>query len=106
MFLSTPNTPGDPPRLLQHGVHVYEWEDAELRAVLHDAGLMVADVIGLLPPAPEVTAAALAARYGTGAERWYMRLRESVPEPFLAAVSAAAIGDAAAEIMYVCRRRP
>jgi SAM-dependent methyltransferase len=105
MFLSTPNTPGDPPRLLQHGVHVYEWADAELRAVLYDAGLTVADAIGLLPPTPEVTAAALATQYGTGAERWYTRLRETLPEPFLATVSAAALGNAAAEIMYVCRRR-
>ena len=61
MYLSTPNTPGDPPRMLQHGVHVYEWEDSELRAVLADAGLTVTDTIGLLPPPPQATTQILAA---------------------------------------------
>jgi SAM-dependent methyltransferase len=103
LFLSTPNTPGDPPRLLQHGVHVYEWADDELRAVLADAGLAVLDAIGLLPPAPEVIAQVLAERYGSGAARWYARLAATIPEPFLATVSAAALGPAAAEILYVCR---
>ena len=98
--------PGDPPRMLQHGVHVYEWEDDELRAVLADAGLTVTDAIGLLPPAPEATAQVLAEQYGPGAADWYARLAETIPEPFLATVSAAALGPAAAEIMYVCRRQP
>ncbi|WP_238845341.1 methyltransferase domain-containing protein [Nocardia terpenica] len=31
MYLSTPNTPGPPPRPLQHRVHVYEWSCEELR---------------------------------------------------------------------------
>jgi 2-polyprenyl-3-methyl-5-hydroxy-6-metoxy-1,4-benzoquinol methylase len=105
LFLSTPNTLGDPPRLLQHGVHVYEWADAELRAVLADVGLAVHDTIGLLPPAPEITARVLAEQYGPGAARWYDRLAAIIPEPFLATVSAAALGSAAAEIMYLCRRR-
>jgi SAM-dependent methyltransferase len=105
LFLSTPNTPGDPPRLLQHGVHVYEWADDELRAVLGEAGLAVQDAIGLLPAPPEVTARVLAARYGAGAAQWYARLTETTPEPFLAAVSAAALGAAAAEVMYVCWRK-
>jgi SAM-dependent methyltransferase len=103
LFLSTPNTPGDPPRLLQHGVHVYEWSDNELRAVLADACLEVLDAIGLLPPAPEVTSRILTEQYGPGATRWYDRLAATIPEPFLATVSAAALGPAAAEIMYVCR---
>jgi hypothetical protein len=105
LFLSTPNTLGDPPRLLQHGVHVYEWADAELRAVLADVGLVVQDAIGLLPPASEITARVLAEQYGPGAARWYSRLAATIPEPFLATVSAAALGSAAAEIMYLCRRR-
>jgi SAM-dependent methyltransferase len=105
LYLSTPNTPGEPPRLLQHGVHVYEWSDVELRLVLEDAGLAVEDAVGLLPPSPEATAAVLSARYGDGAASWYARLAETVPEPFLAPVSAAALGEAAAEILYVCRRR-
>lgn len=103
LFLSTPNTPGDPPRLLQHGVHVYEWADAELRTVLAEAGLTVLDAIGLLPPAPHVTAQVLADRYGPGAASWYERLAATIPEPFLATVSAVALGTAAAEIMYLCR---
>lgn len=106
LFLSTPNTPGDPPRLLQHGVHVYEWADAELRAVLADVGLAVLDAIGLLPPAPEITAQVLVKQYGPGAASWYARLAAAIPEPFLATVSAAALGPAAAEIMYVCRSQP
>jgi SAM-dependent methyltransferase len=106
LFLSTPNTPGEQPRLLQHGVHVYEWADTELRAVLSEAGLAVQDAIGLLPPAPEITAQVLVEQYGPGAASWYARLTAVIPEPFLATVSAAALGPAAAEIMYICRRRP
>ncbi|HYS39129.1 MAG TPA: class I SAM-dependent methyltransferase, partial [Pseudonocardiaceae bacterium] len=34
LFLSTPNTPGPPPRPLQHRVHVYEWNTDELMPVL------------------------------------------------------------------------
>src|SRR5208282_4719802 len=104
LYLSTPNTPGEPPRLLQHGVHVYEWSDAELRTVLKKAGLTVEDAVGLLPPPAETITAVLATRYGDGAAAWYARLAETVPEPFLAPISAAALGDAAAEILYVCRR--
>jgi SAM-dependent methyltransferase len=103
LYLSTPNTSGQPPRLLQHGVHVYEWSDTELRLVLEEIGLMVEDAVGLLPPSLETATAALAARYGDGAAAWYARLAETVPEPFLAPVSAAALGDAAVEILYVCR---
>ena len=104
LYLSTANTPGEPPRLLQHGVHVYEWSDAELRTVLKNAGLTVEDAVGLLPPSAETITAVLATRYGDGAAAWYARLAETVPEPFLAPISAAALGDAAAEILYVCRR--
>lgn len=105
LYLSTPNTAGDHPRVLQHGVHVYEWEDSELRAILAGTGLAVTDTIGLLPPAPEAIRHVLTSLYGPGAADWYTRLSEIIPEPFLATVSAAALGAAAAEIMYVCRRR-
>lgn len=105
LYLSTPNTPGDPPRVLQHGVHVYEWEDSELRAVLAGIGLAVTDTIGLLPPPPEATGQILARQYGPGAAAWYSRLSEAIPGPFLATVSAAALGPDAAEIMYVCQRQ-
>ena len=105
LYLSTPNTPGDPPRVLQHGVHVYEWEDSELRAVLAGAGLAVTDTIGLLPPAPQTIRQILARQYGPSAADWYTRLAEIIPQPFLATVSAAALGPAAAEIMYVCQRQ-
>jgi hypothetical protein len=47
--------------------------------------------------------AVLAEQYGPGAARWYDRLTATIPEPFLATVSAAALGPAAAEIMYLCR---
>jgi SAM-dependent methyltransferase len=105
LYLSTPNTQGDPPRLLQHGVHVYEWNDAELRPVLADAGLVIEDTVGLLPPSGEVTVSVLAERYGEGAVAWYRRLTETVPAPFLDVVSAAALGGAALELLYICRRR-
>ena len=105
LYLSTPNTPGDPPRVLQHGVHVYEWEDSELRTVLAGTGLAVTDTIGLLPPTPETIRQVLARQYGPGAADWYTRLAEIIPQPFLATVSAAALGPAAAEIMYVCQRQ-
>ena len=105
LYLSTPNTPGDPPRVLQHGVHVYEWEDSELREVLAGTGLTVTDTIGLLPPPPHATAQILASQYGPAAAAWYTRLAETIPEPVLATVSAAALGPAAAEIMYVCQRQ-
>ena len=47
----------------------------------------------------------VARQYGPGAAAWYTRLAETIPEPFLATVSAAALGPAAAEIMYVCQRQ-
>ena len=104
LYLSTPNTPGSPPRRLQHRVHVYEWHYDELSGVLDKAGLVVEDLIGLLPPCGG-SAAALAKHFGDGAARWYERLVEVVPVPFLDTVVAAAVPEAAAELMYVCSRR-
>jgi hypothetical protein len=52
------------------------------------------------------SAQVLARQYGPGAADWYTRLAEIIPEPFLATVSAAALGPDAAEIMYVCQRQP
>ncbi|MGH8902240.1 MAG: hypothetical protein ACRDYA_11300 [Egibacteraceae bacterium] len=66
LYLSTPNTPGDPPRKLQYRVHVYEWHYDELSHVLAEAGLVVEAVIGLLPPPPQELAAALGHVFGCG----------------------------------------
>lgn len=104
LYLSTPNTKGEPPRLLQHGVHVYEWSDNELREELASAGLRVVDSIGLLPPSSDTIGAALESRYGPGAAEWYARMAATVPAPFLGPVVAAALSDEAAEVMYVCKR--
>lgn len=103
LYLSTPNTPGDPPRRLQHRVHVYEWHQDELSGVLEAAGLEVEDVIGLLPPESGADEA-ITAVWGPGAARWHQRLRQVIPEPFLTTVTAATIPGAAAELLYVCRR--
>lgn len=104
LYLSTPNTPGIPPRRLQHHVHVYEWHQDELTGVLADAGLDVDEIIGLLPPESGLSAA-LASLYGDGAARWYERLREIVPAPFLSTIAAAAVPEIAAELLYACTRR-
>jgi SAM-dependent methyltransferase len=106
LYLSTPNTPGRPPRRLQHRVHVYEWHYDELSCVLAETGLVIEEIIGLLPPPGEDLAAALASGFGDGAARWYERLRQIVPAPFLDTVAAAAVPDIAAELLYVCVRRP
>jgi SAM-dependent methyltransferase len=106
LYLSTPNTPGDPPRRLQHRVHVYEWSHPELSAVLDQVGLSVEQVVGLLPPAPEMVVAALDRTFGHGAAAWYDRLLAVVPGPFLDVVSAAAVPEVACELLYVCSRRP
>lgn len=104
LYLSTPNTPGDPPRRLQHRVHVYEWHQDELSGVLDSAGLDITDTIGLLPPESGLDEAITAA-WGEGAARWHARLREIIPRPFLDTVTAAAL-PCAAELLYVCTRRP
>ncbi|MFP8941675.1 class I SAM-dependent methyltransferase [Streptomyces fenghuangensis] len=106
LYLSTPETPGPPPRPLQHRVHVYEWNRAELEPELNAAGLEVVEVVGLLPAGEEQVASALADRFGPGADALYRRLVEVVPEAFVSAVSAAAVPEAASELLYVCRRRP
>jgi SAM-dependent methyltransferase len=106
LYLSTPNTPGPAPRRLQHRVHVYEWSYEELAAVLAETGLVIEELIGLLPPPDADLAAALASGFGDGAARWHERLRQVIPAPFLDAVAAAAVPDAAAELLYVCSRRP
>jgi SAM-dependent methyltransferase len=106
LYLSTPITPGAHPRLLQYGVHVYEWDAAELRGVLADCGLTVTEEIGLLPPDSATVTAGLREAYGDAAAEWYARLRETVPGAFLDTVAAAALPHLAAEVMFVCRRRP
>jgi SAM-dependent methyltransferase len=105
LYLSTPNTPGPPPRRLQHRVHVYEWHHEELTPVLASLGFAVEELIGLLPPAPADLARALLNRYGPGAAALYERLHSCLPTQFADVVAAAAVPDAAAELLYVCRRK-
>jgi SAM-dependent methyltransferase len=104
LYLSTPETPGLPPRPLQYRVHVYEWNSAELEPVLAEAGLVVQKKVGLLSAAPDQVSAALAEEFGEGAAAWYQRLRETVSPALLDTVAAAAVPGAATEVLYVCRR--
>jgi SAM-dependent methyltransferase len=104
LYLSTPAAVGPPPRPLQYRVHVYEWSRNEAEQVISDAGLVIEDVIGLLPPASDQLAAALTSRYGNAAAAWYRDLSERVPRALLDAVSAVAVPDQATELLYVCRR--
>lgn len=106
LYLSTPITPGPHPKLLQYGVHVYEWDPQELREVLASCDLEVVEEIGLLPPPVESISVALDQRFGSGAGAWWSRLREVVPAPVLDVVAAAALPALAAEVMFVCRRQP
>ena len=105
LFLSTPNSVGEQPRLLQHGVHVHEWNEQELRPVLAEAGFVIEEIVGLNPPAPQVVSGALVERFGPGAAEWYEELRRVMPGQFLDTVAAAAVPDVALEQLYVCTRR-
>ena len=104
LYLSTPQAFGPPPRPLQYRVHVYEWSREEVEQVASDAGLIVEDVIGLLPPEPDVVAAALTKQYGQAAAAWYRHLAERVPKALLGTVSSVAVPDVATELLFVCRR--
>jgi hypothetical protein len=104
LYLSTPETPGLPPRPLQYRVHVYEWNSAELEPILAECGLVVQEKVGLLPPSPDEMSAALAEAFGEGARTWYQRLRETVSPALLDTVAAAAVPRVATEVLYVCRR--
>ncbi|QIZ37939.1 class I SAM-dependent methyltransferase [Saccharopolyspora sp. ASAGF58] len=104
LFLSTPATFGPPPRPLQYRVHVYEWSREEVEQVVGEAGLVVDDVMGLLPPEPEVVADELTERYGQGAANWYRELAARVPRALLDTVSAVSVPKNATELLYVCRR--
>lgn len=106
MFLSTPNTAGPAPRPLQHRVHVYEWNSDELLPALADCGFAVQDVVGLLPPVSADVSEIISTAYGPAAARWYERMRQVVPEPFLGPAVASALPRYAAEVMYVCTREP
>lgn len=106
LYLSTPNTPGPPPRKLQHRVHVYEWSHEELIGVLDEVGLVVEHTVGILAPPPDVVEAAIAHRFGPQAVEFYRRMREFAPEPLLGPIVATALGDAAIETLYVCSRKP
>jgi len=104
LYLSTPNTPGSPPRRLQHRVHVYEWHHDELSDVLEGVGFTIEDTIGLLPP-ESGTSESIASIYGHGAMRWFERLQAVVPAPFLDTIAAIALPQIASEMLYVCTRR-
>jgi SAM-dependent methyltransferase len=104
LYLSTPQAFGPPPRPLQYRVHVYEWSREEVERAVGDAGLVVDDVMGLLPPAPAAVAAELTERYGTGAADWYRDLAARVPKALLDTVSSVADPKAATELLFVCRR--
>jgi len=104
LYLSTPAAVGPPPRPLQYRVHVYEWSRDEVEQVIRGAGLVIEDVMGLLPPAPDVLAAALTGRYGDAAASWYRDLAGRVPKALLDTVCAVAVPGVATELLYVCRR--
>jgi SAM-dependent methyltransferase len=104
LYLSTPQAFGPPPRPLQYRVHVYEWSREEVVRAAEDAGLVVDDVMGLLPPEPDEVAAELAERYGAGAVDWYRHLAARVPKALLDTVSSVSVPDRATELLFVCRR--
>jgi len=104
LFLSTPAAVGPPPRPLQYRVHVYEWSRDEVEQIVTEAGLIIEDVMGLLPPAPDATVAALTDRYGQAAAAWYRDLADHVPRALLDTVCAVAVPEVATELLYVCRR--
>ena len=75
--------------------------------MLDEVGLVVREIIGILPPlAQDETEAAVAGRYGSGAAAFYRRMRDFCPEALLGPVVATALGDAATEVLYICSRRP
>ncbi|MFG2918124.1 class I SAM-dependent methyltransferase [Kitasatospora sp. NPDC048298] len=104
LYLSTPQAFGPPPRPLQYRVHVYEWSREEAERAIADAGLVVEDVMGLLPPTPQEIAAELEERFGPGAVDWYRHLAARVPKALLDTVSSVAAPDRATELLFVCRR--
>lgn len=106
LYLSTPNTPGPPPRKPQYPVHVYEWSHEELTGVLDDVGLVVEDVVGILPPDAEKVEAEIAHRFGPQAVEFYQCMRKFAPDALLGPVVATALGEAAIETLYVCSRKP
>lgn len=104
LYLSTPQAFGPPPRPLQYRVHIYEWSREEVEQVVADAGLVVEDVMGVLPPEAAVLATALTDRYGDAAATWYRGLVERVPKALLDTVSSVAVPEVATELLFVCRR--
>lgn len=104
LFLSTPAAVGPRPRPLQYRVHVDEWSREEVEDVIGQAGLVLEDVIGLLPGTPAAVAAELAERYGHAAAEWYHHLHARVPQALLATISAVSTPDHSTELLYVCRR--
>ncbi|MGH3798350.1 MAG: phosphoribosyltransferase family protein [Pseudonocardiaceae bacterium] len=106
LYLSTPNTPGSPPRKLQYHVHVYEWSHEELVGVLAEVDLVVDDVVGILPPVTDKVEAEVNRRFGPQAVEFYRHMRHFAPDALLGPVVATGLGEAAIETLYVCSRRP
>ncbi|MFD8782546.1 class I SAM-dependent methyltransferase [Kitasatospora sp. NPDC059599] len=104
LYLSTPQAFGPPPRPLQYRVHVYEWSREEVERAVADAGLVVEDVMGLLPPSADEVAAELEERFGSGAVDWYRHLAARVPTALLDTVSSVSVANRATELLFVCRR--
>lgn len=100
LFLSTPRTSGASPRTLQHRVHVYEWDRAELEGELHALGFTILGCYGLLSPDPEAISTALLARFGPGAVAWFEVIQAFLPLPFLNPLCAAALPEVATELFY------
>ncbi|WP_433206957.1 class I SAM-dependent methyltransferase [Nocardia sp. CA-107356] len=105
LYLSTPNTPQSTPRRLQHRVHVYEWSHDELTAVLEQIGLVVRNIVGILPPlTSEATEEAVKQRWGAAALEFYRAMADNTPAALLGPVTATALDSAASEVLYVCAR--
>jgi SAM-dependent methyltransferase len=101
-FLSTPRTPGIPPKKLQHRVHVYEWDRDDLEGELQRLGFTILGCYGLLSPDPAVVSTALLERFGPGAVAWFETLQAFLPLPFLNPFCAVALPEVATELFYIC----
>jgi hypothetical protein len=69
-------------------------------------GLVIDDVVGILPPPdPSLTAAAVAQRFGPGGVAFYRELERLAPPALLGPVISTALDAAAAEVLYACTKR-
>jgi ubiquinone/menaquinone biosynthesis C-methylase UbiE len=105
LYLSTPNTPEENSRKLQHRVHIYEWSFKDIRSVLEDLKMTITNSIGLLPPPEELLLHLIDEKYGVGGVRWFEDMQACVPEAFLAPVVAASFPEFANEILFICQKK-